>query len=57
MKEFILKCVTVTGCLIVLSSFVPVKKYDFISEHVRCNKITGKVERYSTASYNRGWSE
>lgn len=55
MKDFIFKCVTVTACLVVLVGFIPVQKYEFISENVRCNKVTGQVEYYSSASYNRGW--
>lgn len=47
MKIFIIKCVTVTVCLITLISFVPVQKYDFPDKDTRCNKLTGQVEYYS----------
>ena len=47
MNNFILKCITLTVCLMTFISFIPVQKYDFPDKNTRCNKFTGKVEYYS----------
>lgn len=52
--KFGIKCIIVTICLyILIGSFFP--KYEFPDTHHRCNRATGVVESFSTASYNRGW--
>lgn len=47
MKEFIIKFIVITLCLIAVISFLPLQRYEFIDKDTRCNKFTGKVEYYS----------
>ena len=53
MKNFLIKCLVVTACLICILKSIPVSTYDFPNDTTRENKFTGKVERFS--SYDHTW--
>jgi len=45
LKQFIIKCVVVTICSIIILKTIPVSSYTFIDAKTRGNKFTGEVER------------
>lgn len=55
MLNFIIKCVVVTACIIVLFHFLPVQRYHFYDRTHRVNLVTGSYDYYSTEALDRGW--